>query len=548
MRSAMKIGYPCALMLLAVAGGIVFGQQQQPAQDGRMLERNTQVGGGSNTPRANMRDEVARRNALITGNAGGSRSFRGNVGYTAPGEFRGLLGSDETFAFRRDASSGSTLLGGGYLSRDSSGGLGTRRGGLVDTSLGFRNQPGLSGNGRQFTGTRVIDQGLGSTTVGVQAGKSGELNRVEASSLPGLKPVGIGALPPSGAPARSKDTVAEPQERPGLLQDLNAGLRQGLEPQTERSDGRSAGNLIENLNEPMATRTVYDELRERMRDQGDASEALPPTEAAPEAGPTLPGARTGTVDPWEERLAKLRARLRTEENSLPTGKEKKQLTRKESMLAGLREREAAEAAERAKREEIDKKTLEMIRQAGGEASQFVDPATGERDPFAQLMTRGQRALGEQRYFDAEELFESAVAMRPDDPTATSARLHAQIGAGLYRSAAATLRNVLANAPELTGMRYTGATIPAKERLVSIAAELRSLINEARDVGVDPDPSHALLLAYLGWQTADDATVREGLDILRTISAKAFAESGKRDPLLPVLEGVWLGDETGKAKE
>ena len=43
------------------------------------------------------------RNDLVTGNAVGGKSFRGNVGYSSPDDFRGALGSDDLFSFRRDS-------------------------------------------------------------------------------------------------------------------------------------------------------------------------------------------------------------------------------------------------------------------------------------------------------------------------------------------------------------------------------------------------------------------------------------------------------------
>lgn len=54
-------------------------------------------------PRPTVADRVRFQNAIVTGNAPGGASFRGDVGYTAPFEFRGSLGSDDTFAFRRDS-------------------------------------------------------------------------------------------------------------------------------------------------------------------------------------------------------------------------------------------------------------------------------------------------------------------------------------------------------------------------------------------------------------------------------------------------------------
>src|SRR2546423_569446 len=72
------------------------------AQNG--VDRNVRVGsGGINPARPDFAAEVRLRNAIVTGNAPGGISFRGDVGYRAPGEFMGSLGSNDSFAFRRDS-------------------------------------------------------------------------------------------------------------------------------------------------------------------------------------------------------------------------------------------------------------------------------------------------------------------------------------------------------------------------------------------------------------------------------------------------------------
>ena len=77
-----------------------------PAQDalgsGDALDNNLRVGsGGFNAPR--RVPDFRARNMLVTGNVPGGRGFRGTVGYTAPGDFRGLTGSDTLFRFRADS-------------------------------------------------------------------------------------------------------------------------------------------------------------------------------------------------------------------------------------------------------------------------------------------------------------------------------------------------------------------------------------------------------------------------------------------------------------
>ena len=94
--------------------------QQAAGGGGRALDANPQQGsGGVNRPE-NVIDFRARNN-IVTGNVTDFRQFRGNVGYSAPGEFGERLGSDDLFRFRADSfSSGRTQLNAASINRDAS--------------------------------------------------------------------------------------------------------------------------------------------------------------------------------------------------------------------------------------------------------------------------------------------------------------------------------------------------------------------------------------------------------------------------------------------
>ncbi|MCX5691535.1 MAG: hypothetical protein NTV94_17380 [Planctomycetota bacterium] len=97
--------------VLATLSGQAMGQTA--LGNGRGLERDLSGRGIGNVPRADFMAEVRRRNDLVTGNAVGGRSFRGDAGYRSADEFRGSLGSDDLFSFRRD-SLGSGAAGTGF--------------------------------------------------------------------------------------------------------------------------------------------------------------------------------------------------------------------------------------------------------------------------------------------------------------------------------------------------------------------------------------------------------------------------------------------------
>ncbi len=183
---------------------------------------------------------------------------------------------------------------------------------------------------------------------------------------------------------------------------------------------------------------------------------------------------------------------------------------------------------------LDNETLEIIRKAGGEANSYS--AGNPNSAFENHLKGGEDALAKGHYFDAEERFSRALALRPGDATVQAARLNAQIGAGLYVSAASNLRQLYEAHPEVIGMRYTGSTMPAQDRLKAMVSEMRDNIAKAKKEGVPPPDEAGMLLAYVGYQTSDAAATREGIAALRE------TKSGPTDPLIPLLEGVWVSKD------
>lgn len=95
------------LRTLIGAAGIAWSASGAHAQnalgDGRALDANTGPSGRINYERPSFSQELQFRNAIVTGNAPGGLSFRGDLGYRAAGEFSGDIGADDLFSFRRDS-------------------------------------------------------------------------------------------------------------------------------------------------------------------------------------------------------------------------------------------------------------------------------------------------------------------------------------------------------------------------------------------------------------------------------------------------------------
>ncbi|MCL4212199.1 MAG: hypothetical protein KJZ68_16230, partial [Phycisphaerales bacterium] len=101
---------PCrVLALFACSWATALPATAQTAVgDGRALDADRRVGGDGRVE-ATPQEDFRLRNLLVTNSVAGGRGFRGALGYTAPEDFRGRLGSNDLYAFERRASAYSSL-------------------------------------------------------------------------------------------------------------------------------------------------------------------------------------------------------------------------------------------------------------------------------------------------------------------------------------------------------------------------------------------------------------------------------------------------------
>lgn len=180
-----------------------------------------------------------------------------------------------------------------------------------------------------------------------------------------------------------------------------------------------------------------------------------------------------------------------------------------------------------------RKAIDDAKQLLGEPQNISElaPRTSADELFRTHMTKGQDFLKSGRWFDAEERFALALSLRAGDPMAAAGRVHAQIAAGMYLSAALNLRNTFRAYPELIAARYSTDLLPRGERLESVRAQLRA--RSTRDSLVARDAG--LLLTYLGWQTGSDQDVKDGLAIVDRVNDKMAIDA---DPLDATLRAAW----------
>ena len=172
-------------------------------------------------------------------------------------------------------------------------------------------------------------------------------------------------------------------------------------------------------------------------------------------------------------------------------------------------------------------TLDLLRNAPGRIDSLVLNDPDQIDAYGLHIKAGEQLLADGRFFEAEERFTRALAHRPGDTIADAARIHAQIGAGLYVSAALNLRAHFEEHPETIGVRFSGRLLPQGSRFSVVVAQLQDKIADERSIRGES----ALLLAYLGHQTQDAILMREGLDAMERLLPD--------DHLAPILRTIWV---------
>jgi hypothetical protein len=623
--------------------------QQAAGGGGRALDANPQQGsGGVNRPE-NVIDFRARNN-IVTGNVTDFRQFRGNVGYSAPGEFGERLGSDDLFRFRADSfSSGRTQLNAASINRDASN-LSLNVYSTVSQVPGFtyRQSPMSSrslaseGGGFQLynpvfrppSATGLITEPIAGdirdtgTSIGMIEVPDGRTLEVTASPLLGLRRTAIpdfattplddaqrqrneaGRLEAerrdeldfgvsSRLDTRVEGMVTDPSlgeagplaDRPGRVEPtlllgraiqsrVNARrgdvpANQTLEDQVERIERRIFSPLGNRNVEP--GKDVYlDLLREmRQRDepvqpdrpgqsplrtdpqraQGDGDEegaGAGEDDGMGRDDPFDPGALEplrrgleGALDePEDEQLRKAEREAReARRNRLGVrlgegeGEERDsalldaddpvaEMLRKMERRNQLRgdDPEARADAEQAQRDRALGELLETL----SRDTPMVGTLAGQQESRRNtLLAKAENELAEGRYFAAEQIYRQLVRTGDEStPLAQVGLVHAQLAAGMIRSAGLNVRRLFEQHPELIGVRYEANLLPPPDRIEKIQQELQRSIN-ADAAGPDP----GLLLGYLGFQAGSERVVRYGLSV-------AEAEA-PRDPLIPVLRGVWL---------
>jgi len=512
----------CAALLVLVAGcGSALGQYAHG--DGRSMQKNTDRYKDKEPikPR-DLRAEVQFRNAVVTGNAPDGTSFRGSAPYAGDKDFRGYLGSDVLYRFRRD-STGSGYNGSGLRGTQSlqyQFGLqtgGSKSATVMRTDSGFpttQSGPELTADQARRAGSPIQSayQALSATDiattssasnerlgairstsaytstrslqpvyVGDRTGRDGQpVARLAASSLLGMKSIRF------AGPSSPTANAASPATNSMAAGSAAAGSASGVPA--------AAGEP------PAPTRTMMEDARERLRKSVSDS-------GSPFEGNTIAGGK----DLLEERLDAIRRNLQ-----------------------GLPPKPGAPDVSEPKAPDIAwlKPTATLVKN-------YVVLDRAPIDLYSIHMDAGQKLSVAGRYFDAEERYAKALSAKPGDPTAQIARVHAQAMAGMFVSAAMNLRTLIQQHPEAAALSFDESLVPHAGRTVDVKNQCRDVIKRVASGTSDRfTRDTGLVLAYLGFLT-DDREAR--IDGLWALAADEKSPDGQMDHRLAVfLEQVWDG--------
>ncbi|MFN7020454.1 MAG: hypothetical protein ACK4WH_03895 [Phycisphaerales bacterium] len=561
-----------ALSAAALLGlcGTSMGQQYR-GEPGTLLDRNQRVGGsGVNAPTVDIRERIWMNNQVITGGAPAGRSFRGYVGYTAPSEFRASAGSNQYYDFRRDSASSGQVQSGVRASDALRYQFAITTGQSVPSYLSaafITPRDANAASAATATGTSaalrstadyVSARALRPTVVGSRTDKEGREWSATASPLTGVSWLRLDTGSPTQAapnqpPDEPRSDFAVPGAEEKRQQELERMARFTMTPtgleslsplmrlrEQQRQDRLALrpGNLevTRDQEQRSATRVVeHDRFIASVR---EAYAAAKPG-AEPTTGPLASADRPRSA--MEEELDRLSRVMR----GLPPVDPKKATDgdRPTEPEETTKPQPAAETArnsdDKDRKRPLPPEIVAALRAAGVKSIDSFVPPAGSTDPewYRVQMQNGQRALEDQRYFDAEDRFTRAIAAMPNDPLAKIARVHAQLGAALFLSASSNLRGVMKSNPEIAGAKFDARLLPSPERLRELAEMLRDTIRKGGGLAVSSDAG--LLLAYVGRVSGDRAAIEDGL---RVFSANIDPGNEPDKLLADLLRGVWLAEE------
>lgn len=506
---------------------------QNALGNGRALDANLSTQSRYNQPRQGfLLNRI--NDAIVTGTAPGGMNFRGDVGYTSTFAFRGGTARQESYGFERDS----------YYSN-----IAPRRGAPRQPNvLGLYQVPGPStrgGDSPYAAGAAVLTPMSGANLQEIARARYG-------TSLPDLsanatsqqfRPQRALASPTLDATADSVldrnlniasraalNTIDPFLDRSSLLAASASGL---LTPPNLTGSGLDAGSSALPSNSPVIRNSLtrgidgtFDGVSFR---EGWSNRIAPISAASPSANEPLLAGQDSYAD-YVARMSTRNTAQNLPEAGQPYSTDAMAKMRQFSKdVLGIDTEAQMPSVGPAPANPLEALSADKLNQISQPLPPIASLAGDNTSQFADHVRLGETALAEGRYFDAESWFDVSLYYTPDHPLAIAGRVHAQLGAGKYRSAALGLRRLFEAHPELINTQYASNLLPRADRLNDDASELAEMLTRP---GATVEAG--LLLAYIGHLTNRPALITQGLDDL---DAK---QPG--DPLTGVLRRVWLNSD------
>ena len=511
------------------------------------LDAGLQV--GTKTNAAAKQEDFRSRNLVVTGDVAAGRGFRGSVGYTAEGDFRGATGGDTNLDFRRNSALSNPALATGSVGAGASFSIGRDS----VSSLEYRRDfvgPSGTGAAASGSGTGTSRQRLDRLSTRLS---SSELRGMEGESTPMARDQGReesdqGVLSVSEVRGvkRERDRDNLTTERLSLYE--AARLREDLRNGLVRMDAvraRSTNPFVTQAPTDAVTTSSVREIQKTSRT--DASSRPADTSATQydriireieenwrkrAERPERPEQSEAEIAAEAQRemgvaYERLRKELGVEERPVeaptPTDKDGLQI----KIDSGVKPMQVELSGAKLSLDEYA-----LILKHGERLDSFGD---GGNDRINELLLQGQRAMHAGNSFTAEKRFEVALLMRPHDPRVLAGLLHCQIAANLAGSASITLRSLLAKHPEMMDVKYGEQAMPPRDRIDRAMVTVKDRLASGQRPVDD-----GLLLAYLGHLIDDKDAIRTGL--------AAVKGSPENDTLRQLLERLWLAPDAKSATE
>jgi predicted Zn-dependent protease len=126
--------------------------------------------------------------------------------------------------------------------------------------------------------------------------------------------------------------------------------------------------------------------------------------------------------------------------------------------------------------------------------------------FDTQMKTAETRLKEGKFMDAVDEYQHALAMQPGNALALVGRAHAELGAGMYQSAAMDLKAVFLQKPEMMSVRYTLNEFIPQKRIEALMNDLLGLTTRDRTSNMA-----SFLYCYLAYNTDHPNELQQELD-------------------------------------